>query len=99
MLTWADVLEPDARLFVENRRLGAELYEFGNATIARDGDHRDRARWALNLADRGLVRLNKFGRSFLETIKRWHGTLTDEQQPIWSDLLPEIARRSGRTPP
>jgi hypothetical protein len=113
-LTWADLLKPHAELSVgveaarqllaENEQFRAELDEYRNSVpIAHDwrqvGDHRAQARWAIDLADRGLVRLNDFERKFLTTVSRWRGALTDGQQPIWQDLLPEIARRSGRIPP
>jgi hypothetical protein len=113
-LTWADLLKPHAELNVavdaaqallaENEQLRAELDQYRNSvSVAGDwhqvGDYRAQARWALGLAERGLVRLNGFERSFLWTISRWRGALTDRQQPIWDDLLPEIVRRSGRVPP
>jgi hypothetical protein len=63
------------------------------------GDHRAQTPWAIDLAGRGLDRLNDFERKFLTTVSRWRGALTDGQQPIWQDLLPEIARPSGRVPP
>jgi hypothetical protein len=91
----------------ENEAPKAELEQYRAAVKVRPnggdwrpvGDPREQARWALALADRGLVRLNKFERSFLGTVSRWRGELTERQQPIWEDHLPEIARRSGRTPP
>jgi hypothetical protein len=93
-------------LLEENEALRTELGQYRNAvTVSRNGgwyqagDHRDQARWVLDLADRGLVRLNEFERKFLGTVSRWRGDLTEKQQPIWDDILPEIPRRSGRVPP
>jgi hypothetical protein len=112
-LTWADLLKPHAELSVavegarqllaENEQLRAELDQYRNTVPGVErrqvGDHRAHARWALGLAERGFVRLNTFKRKFLGTIAIWRGGLTGRQQPIWEDLLPEIARRSGRVPP
>jgi hypothetical protein len=112
-LTWADLLRTHAELGVavedarqllaENEQLRAELDQYRNAVPVVEwhqvGDHLAQARWAIDLSDRGLVRLNDFERKFLSTVSRWRGALTDRQQPIREDLLPEIARRSGRVPP
>jgi hypothetical protein len=94
------------QLLDENAALQSELAQYRDIiSVQRDddwhsvGNHRDQARWALDLADRGLLRLNQFERSFLVTVTRWRGALTGKQQPIWADMLPEIARRSGRVPP
>jgi hypothetical protein len=93
-------------LISENEQLRAELNQYrntvpaaGDAAWRQADDLRAQARWAIDLAYRGLVRLNDFERKFLTTVSRWRGALTDRQQPIWQDLLAEIARPSGRVPP
>jgi hypothetical protein len=94
------------QLLAENEQLRTELDRYRNtAAVGRNGfagdwhqasDHHEQARWCLDRADRGFVRLNAFERKFLTTISRWRGELTERQAQIWVDLLPEIAGRSGR---
>jgi hypothetical protein len=114
-LSWEKVLKPHHELTIaveaaaglveEKAELRAELDRY-RQTVAerRNGaagraDHRAQARWCLRLADEGLVRLNGFERSFLASVSRRHCRLSDKQQSIWEDLLPEIARRGGWVPP
>jgi hypothetical protein len=63
------------------------------------GEHRKRAWWALDLAEHGLLHLSGFESSFLKSVSRWRGALTDRQQTVWGELFPQLVERSGQEPP
>ena len=95
-------------LLAENDVLRARVAELeaGNGASApwQDisvpaGNHRELARWMLDLRAQGACWLSAFETQFLERCTTWTGSLTPKMRPIFDSILQRVIERTGFRPP
>jgi Protein of unknown function (DUF2786) len=95
------------QLQIENEELRANLARAARAAVngaagpaaALLGDHAKQAQWLLGLHAEGEIRLSRFEHDFCESISGWAGDLTPKQKPIFTRILGNVCRGTGKTPP
>lgn len=98
-----------AALLAENDALRAALAQqearggavtaWQDVNAAPAGNHRETARWVLDLHREGAVWLSGFELGFLDRCTTWTGRLTHRMQPVFNAIIERVIERTGLRPP